>query len=101
MVPLCAWVRSDAPRPRFSVWVPAMVVVPDPPVVPVVLGPLTVGVWRLEGPLLAQHAVLGGGGGAAVGGTVANNTVVWREWWNVRLNTVWGRPRERSPSIIL
>jgi len=67
---------GDAPGPRIPVWVPAVVVVPDTLVVPVVLGPIAVGVWPLRGPLLAQHAILGGGGGASVGGTVANNTVV-------------------------
>jgi len=76
VVPLFVRVRSDAPRLMITVRVPAVVVVPDPPVVPVVLGPIAVRVWPLRGPLLAQDAILGGGGGASVGGTVANNTVV-------------------------
>ena len=74
VVPLFSRCCGDAPGPGIPVRVPAVVVVPDPPVVPVVLGPLSVGIWRLQGPLLARHPILGGGGGAAVGSAITNTT---------------------------
>ena len=75
VVPLFVGVGGDTPWPGITIGVPAEVVITNTVVLPLVLGPKIMGIWRLLRPLLTSNTFLCDRDRSTVGTTIVFDTV--------------------------